>query len=96
MRRLRLSAMTAMPVRQRASAEEISQDLRTIYTQIQANFQEIEQGSSEERIIPIASAFAISNFTEKRDLDASTATLQDVANVLCTLINDMKRGSTER
>lgn len=30
------------------------------------------------------------NYTETRSLDASTATAQDVADVLCTLINDLK------
>lgn len=38
-----------------------------------------------------ADDFTVSNHTNTRTLDASTATLADVKNVLCTLIADMKK-----
>lgn len=39
----------------------------------------------------IADDYTVTNFTETRTLDASTATAGDVADVLCTLIQDMQR-----
>lgn len=34
--------------------------------------------------------FILSNWKEKRDLDALNGTVEDLANTLCTLINDLK------
>jgi len=39
---------------------------------------------------PAGSGFSTSNVTTTKDLDASTATLSDVANVLGTLIDALK------
>lgn len=40
---------------------------------------------------PISEGWIVSNYTATRELDGSTATLSDVVNVLCTLINDLKQ-----
>lgn len=39
----------------------------------------------------IGIGYSASNFTEARTIDAGAATLSDVANVLATLINDLKK-----
>lgn len=57
---------------------------------------EIERASFENDIGEIADGFTVVNFTDTRTLDASTATVADVANVLCTLLNDMKNRGTKR
>jgi len=36
----------------------------------------------------------VANFTQKKDLDASTATVADVANVLATVIEAMRNKGT--
>ena len=38
-----------------------------------------------------ADSFALSNVTETRALDADSTTLAEVADVLCTFIQDLKR-----
>lgn len=62
---------------------------------VSACFDEIQNASIEE-IASIASDFTITGYTETRTLDASTATATDVANVLCTLILDLKRHGQHR
>lgn len=50
---------------------------------------------SESGMETILDEYSIANFTELRILNAGTATAGDVANFLCTLINDIqKRGSS--
>ena len=45
---------------------------------------------------PASTGWAMTNFTEKRDLNAGTAALADVANVVATLIEDLReRGDLE-
>ena len=39
-------------------------------------------------------SFSVANFTQKKDLDASTATVADVANVLATVIEAMRNKGT--
>ena len=62
---------------------------------VAACFEEIQLASLEE-IAGIAQDFTITGYTETRTLDASTATAPDVANVLCTLILDLKRHGQHR
>lgn len=50
---------------------------------------EIERASYED-LSAVAGDFTVSNFTETRTLNAGAATLADVANVLCTFIQDMQ------
>lgn len=64
----------------------------TSMEQVRANFRELEQASHMERVVSIAQAFTVTNVTETRTLDASTATVTDVANFLGTLIQDMRNG----
>lgn len=42
-------------------------------------------------IAPASLGWLPSNYTETRTLDASTATTSDLANVLCTLLADLKQ-----
>lgn len=64
----------------------------TSMEQVAENFRELEQASHMERVVAIAKAFTVTNVTETRTLDASTATVTDVANFLGTLIQDMSKG----
>ena len=41
--------------------------------------------------LSIRSGYSGVNYTQKRTLDKNTAVLADVVNVLCTLIEDLKR-----
>lgn len=57
--------------------------------------QEIER-ASYEGVEEVVNAYAVSNFTPTRSLNAGTATTTDIANLLCTLIDDIqKRGRLE-
>jgi hypothetical protein len=52
------------------------------------------ENASREGVFNVADAFTIENFTETRTLDASTATVADLANFVATFIDDLqKRGS---
>lgn len=60
-------------------------------------FRDIEGASKENDPIDIASAFNITgSYTVTRTLNASTATLADVRNFIATLVDDLKRGGTNR
>jgi hypothetical protein len=56
---------------------------------------EIELASQED-VAMIASDFTVSNYTATRTLNAGTATLADIANVLCTLISDLQNRGSKR
>lgn len=56
----------------------------------------IEQASSEQITEEIADAFTLLNVVETRTLDASTATVTDIANVLGTFLQDMKKRGSKR
>ena len=57
---------------------------------------EVERASQDD-VAALANDFTIENHTATRALDAATATALDVANVLCTLLEDMqKRGMKRR
>ncbi len=55
----------------------------------------IEEASQDD-IIEIVKDFTISGHTPTRTLDASTATATDVADVLCTLIEDLQKRGMKR
>lgn len=52
--------------------------------------------ASQQVTEEIFDPFTVSNFTIQRTLNGSTATLSDVVNVLCTIINDMRNRGTKR
>jgi hypothetical protein len=59
---------------------------------MQSALREIERTSREDADIAlVAQDFMPTNFTELRSFDAGTATLGDIANVLATFINDIKK-----
>lgn len=69
---------------------QASPDMRFVLESLR----EIEKASAEGDAGQVADAYTLSNFTETRTLDASTATATDVADVLATFIFDLqKRGS---
>jgi hypothetical protein len=56
---------------------------------------ELERATYED-LSAVAADFTVTNFTETRTLDASTATLADVADVLCTFIQDIRNRGMKR
>lgn len=56
---------------------------------------EIELASQDD-IALMFKDFTVTNFTDTRTLDASTATASDVAKVLCTLIYDIQKRGMKR
>lgn len=56
---------------------------------------EIERATYED-LSAVAGDFTVTNFTETRTLDAGTATLADVTNVLCTFIQDIRNRGMKR
>lgn len=56
---------------------------------------EIERASYDDPVT-VANDFSVSNHTKTRTLDAGTATLADVTNVLCTLIEDIQNRGMKR
>ena len=61
----------------------------------QEAFSELERASYED-LSAVAGDFTVTNFTETRTLDAGTATLADVADVLCTFIQDIRNRGMKR
>jgi len=57
--------------------------------------QEIERASHDD-IPQMFSSYTVTNYTATRTLDAATATTTDIANVLCTLIADLKARGPKR
>ena len=56
---------------------------------------EIERASYDD-LADVANDFTVSNHTKTRTLDASTGTLTDVKNVLCTFIEDLQNRGMKR
>lgn len=54
---------------------------RSLQAISEATFQDLDE---------VLQSYAVTGFSAKRDLDAGTATVADVANFLATLINDIK------
>ena len=61
----------------------------------EACFAELERASYEDSSA-VANDFTVTNHTATRILDKDTATLADVTNVLCTLIEDMQNRGMKR
>ena len=59
------------------------------------NLREIQE-ASETDAAEVARDFTVSNFTATRTLNAGTATTGDIANVLCTFIEDMQKRGMKR
>lgn len=59
-------------------------------------FKDLELSLASAGAGPIADAYTVSNYTETRTLDASTATLADLLDVFCTLIYDLQRRGVKR
>jgi len=57
---------------------------------------EVQRASHDQITEEIADAYTLSNVTETRTLNVSTATTADIANVLATLLLDMKNRGVKR
>lgn len=62
---------------------------------VQQCMAEIENASYDD-LATVANDFSVSNHTKTRTLDASTGTLTDVKNVLCTFIEDLQNRGMKR
>lgn len=62
---------------------------------VESCFAEIERASYDD-LSSIARDFTVLNHTATHTLDAGTATLADVTNVLCTLIRDLQNRGMKR
>lgn len=71
------------------------QDPKAVQKFILDALAEIERASQDD-IQQVAQDFTVSNFTATRTLNAGTASATDVANVLCTFLNDMKNRGSKR
>ncbi len=58
-------------------------------------FAEIERASQEDISVVVAD-FTVTGYTATRTLDAGTAVLADVTDVLCTLIRDLQNRGMKR
>lgn len=56
---------------------------------------EIERAAQDD-VALLAKDFTIENHTATRTLDVGTATTSDIANVLCTFIEDMQKRGMKR
>lgn len=61
----------------------------------EACFAELELAAQED-VALIANDFTVTNHTATRTLDAATATLADVRNFLCTLVEDLQNRGMKR
>ncbi len=56
----------------------------------------IQRASGEQITEEIADAYTLGTFTVTRTLNPATATISDVANVLATILQDMKNRGVKR
>lgn len=73
------------------SPPPMRQQMGTFEQWVIKSFQEVSAASHEQVTEEIADSFTLSNVTETRTLDPTTATVADVANVLGTFLQDMQR-----
>lgn len=57
---------------------------------------QISDASHDQITDAIADAYTVTNLTETRSLDCNTATLDDLRNVVGTLLNDMQNRGVKR
>lgn len=58
-------------------------------------FAEIDRASQED-LSAVAADFTVTNYTPTRTINAGTASTADIANVLCTLIDDLRNRGMKR
>ena len=73
----------------------VSKDDRLFKDWVLQCMAEIERASYDD-LVAVANDFTVSNYTETRTLDAATATLADVTDVLCTFIQDLQNRGMKR
>jgi hypothetical protein len=72
-----------------------TKDLEAWKKWIMGALAEIERASYED-LSAVAQDFTVTGHTETRTLDAATATLADVTDVLCTFIQDLQNRGMKR
>ena len=72
----------------RGPGEDQDSYMRRVLTQI--------SDASYEDALLIADGFSVTNFTESRSLNASTATVTQLANFVATFITDLKKRGSKR
>jgi hypothetical protein len=70
-------------------------DDKAFRTWVMECMNEIERASYDD-VAVVANDFTVTNHTKTRTLDASTAVLADVINVLCTFIEDIQNRGAKR
>lgn len=58
---------------------------------------EVARASADENLVDIAAAFTIEDtYTERRTLNVASSSLAEVKEFIATLIDDLKRGGSNR
>lgn len=73
----------------------VSNDPEVFRRWVLGAFAELERASVEDAIV-VADDFSVTGHTPTRTIDASTATTAEIANVLCTLIEDLQNRGMKR
>ena len=73
----------------------ISEETQNVLQWLTEAMAEVERASQDDAT-EVFDAYTVTNFTETRTLDATAATLANVANFLCTLLDDLKNRGTKR
>ena len=64
----------------------------TSFDDVQRQLRDVAAASQAERVVDVTGAFSVENATiPVRELDATTATAQDICNFLATLLDDFDK-----
>ncbi len=72
-----------------------NEELQAYIDWVTESLLEIERASFDDAIT-VVDSYTVANHTATRSLDASTAVLADVVDVVCTLIEDLKNRGVKR
>lgn len=75
--------------------DPLGDEMQYLLEWVSAALREIEMASQDD-VAALFDAYTVTNFTETRTLDATAATLANVANFICTLVDDWKNRGTKR
>lgn len=72
-----------------------NKELQAYFAWVRGALAEIERASYDDAIT-VVDSYTVENHAPTRTLDAGTAVLADVVDVLCTLIEDLKNRGVKR
>ena len=75
--------------------DPLGDDTKYLLEWVASALRDIELASQDD-IAAIFDEYTVTNFTETRTLDATAATLSNVANFICTMVDDLKNRGTKR